>query len=410
MCSIGREENRCNSPGICQVPGYFGGGVWVRGSKDFQKQVSKVERELIESRYNISNLQPEKLAQNIFEYNNVILNSEKELIHRKIFDTSKEGGAMPTVSSNSIRDLHKYFQMHNEGSKESNLNYFLIKKWMGREYRKKRKNNPMALVYLSVDFYFSIYVVKLDKKGRRVNQLKACFPAERSDIKAKPLEKIIEISFVDKGLLWDSKKKITLEFNAKQIDEFALHHQQAKVLFGATSKLSAPRKSITGNKMYQSSIVTKGAYQDATMGIESMSNSGKSRSKITTILESQLTSEPKQRLNTSMTKSKEESEEEYDLENSSFKFNPMSYNSNPNRNIDFNLERYEDNLDDIEKNYTSEKMINMNNFGEFQSQNREFDREMLEQIKAEINMFKKNVDTIENISDYEDQEDSLKSD
>ena len=357
-------------------------------------------------------MQPEKLAQNIFEYNNVILQSEKDLIQRRIFDVSKKGGVMPSTSSNSVRDLQKYFHMHNEGKKENNLNYFLVKKWMGREYRKKRKNNPMALVYLSVDFYFSIYIVKLDKKGRRVNQLKACFPAEKSDIKAKPLEKIIEISFVDKGLLWDSKKKMILEFNAKQIDEFALHHQQAKVLFGSTSKLSNTRNSFTKHRLYQSSIVTRGAYQDATMGIESMSNSNKtkSKSKITTIFESQMMTEPRQKLNTSMSKSKEESEDDYDLEDSNFKFQPMSYNSNPNRNIDFNMETYEDNLDDIEKNYTSEKMINMNNFGEFQSQNREFDREMLEQIKAEINMFKKNVETIENISDFEDDESSHKSD
>jgi hypothetical protein len=354
-------------------------------------------------------LQPDKLSKNIFEYNNVILNSEKELIQRKILDSTKLGGAMPTMSTHSIRDLHKFFKMHNEGSKENNLNYFLVKKWMGREYKKKRKNNPMALVYLSVDFFFSIYVIKVDKKGRRVNQLKACFPAEKSDIKARPLEKIIEISFVDKGLLWDTKKKIILEFNAKQIDEFALHHQQAKVLYENSSKSINSRKSLTGNKLYQSSIVTGGAYQDATMGIEKMRNDNQSKGKISTILENNLRSNPKQKLNTSMTKSKEDSEEEYDLEGSSYKFHPMSYSSNPNRNMEFNLETYEDNLEDIEKNYTSEKMINMNNFGDMPSQHREFDREMLEQLKAEINMFKKKVDTIENISDNEEDNLSDKS-
>lgn len=345
-------------------------------------------------------MSPEKLSQNIFDYNNVILPAEKDMIRRKIAN-KKVGGAMPTMSTDSFRDLQLFFNMHNNLDRESHLNYFLVKKWLGKEYKRKRRNNPMALVYLSVDFYYSIYVVKTNKKGKKMAELKACFPAEKSEIKARPLEKIIEISYVDKGLLWDSKKKIILEFNGKQIDEFALHHQQARILFGSSPKFT--KKPEKGHQvLHQSSIVTRGGYQDATMGTKSLGTGFKKKPKATTILESNLIEEPSKKLNTSMNQLNDSKEDEYNLDETDFQQQTMNYNSNPNRNAQFTFDKYDDNLDAFEKHYVSEKMIDMQDMIGFSPNNREFDEDMLEQLKQEINMFKKKVEKYENISEEED--------
>lgn len=361
---------------------------------------------LINSRYNIANLQPEKLCKNIFNYNAIILPNEIEMINKKISEIPSDGG-MPLTPSNNMRDLQLFFKLHDQRYRESQINYFLIKKWLGREYKKKRKNNPMALIYLSVDFYYSIYVVKTTKK-KKISVLKACFPAENSEIKAKPLEKIIEISYTEKGLIWDSKKKIILELNRKQIDEFALHHQQAKILYTSSSRNKTNNKKNI-QPLYQSSIITKGGYQDVTKITEPMSNSSKfkKKNKITTILENNLTTLPSKRLNTSANRS-DESEEEYNLEESNFKFHPFMLNSNPQKDLEIsNFQKYDENLDEIEKNYTSEKMIIMDDPREYSSTPRELDYDMLEQVKAEIMLFKK--EKIKMPVD-EDENDSFDSD
>lgn len=345
-------------------------------------------------------MSPEKLSRNIFEYHNVILPAEKEMIERKIADNRK-GGAMPSTATSGLQDLKLYFKMHNNLDRESHLNYFLVKKWLGREYKRKRRNNPMALVYLSVDFYYSIYVVRTNKKGHKVNELKACFPAEQSEIKARPLEKIIEISYIDKGLLWDSKKKIILEFNGKQIDEFALHHQQARILYGSGVRpLKSPAKA--HEVLYQSSIVTRGGYQDATMGTKSLETGFKKKPKATTILESNVMKAPSQKLNTSRNQSDGSREDEYNLEDTDYQKMTANYSSNPNRNAHFTFDKYDDNLEVFERNYVSEKMIDMQDVIGFSPNNREFDQRMLEQLKEEINMFKKKVESHENISEDEE--------
>ena len=321
---------------------------------------------------------------------------------------------MPFTPTNTLKDLRIFFNLHNQKEKESRLNYFLVKKWMGREYKKKRKNNPMALIYLSVDFFYSIYVIGKGKKGQRITKLKACFPAEQAQIKARPLEKLIEISYTDKGLLWDTKKKFILEFNAKQIDEFALHHQQARVLYVSNSS-SKSQKSSYIPPMYQSSIITgqkhqlrtSGMYQDVTLPNEKINNGFKKKSEVQIMNQESNLSRPSKRLTTSPSKSEHLSEEDYDLEDSSYRFHPFAYNSNINRSTDFDLRNYdEDEHGGDEKQYTS---VQGTRNLDFSSGGREIDEELLEELKAEMNLFKKKIEnqqsdgTEEELSDEDEQ-------
>ena len=58
------------------------------------------------------------------------------------------------------------------------------------------------------------------------------------------------------------EKKTYIQLSPDQVDEFCLHHQQAKILFGLSSKTN----------LYSSSIVTKGNYEDVTATDQKIEN------------------------------------------------------------------------------------------------------------------------------------------
>lgn len=106
------------------------------------------------------------------------------------------------------------------------------------------------MIYLSVDFYYSIYEEKINTEGEKEQKLKYSFQAEKCTVDCKPNNNIIEIIFSSIGIIWNSKKVIKFELDADHINEFLLHYQQSKVIMKSDSRAH----------LYQSSIVTKGEY------------------------------------------------------------------------------------------------------------------------------------------------------
>ena len=164
---------------------------------------------LINSRYRIMTIQPETISQNLFDYDKILKTNEIQLVNRRIGKKSvKEGQdiAINPHTKNSLLDLRMFFVMSSEEIKENQLNYFLIKKWVGLDATKANKR-PTMIIYLSVDFFYSIYIEKTTRNGEVITELKTRFHAEKSTVHAKPLEKVIVINYIEKGLLWNSKKK-----------------------------------------------------------------------------------------------------------------------------------------------------------------------------------------------------------
>lgn len=195
------------------------------------------------------NLQPESIAQNRFEYTKILKPSELTLVNRRIKKTNSKGRL--SAAKDSLSDLQKFFVLSSDDSDESKLNYFLIKRWVGFDAKKKKSKSPV-IVNLSVDHYYSIYVEKKQKKGNSVMERKARFPAEKAQVAEKRSQhRIIEITYPEKGIFWTSKKKIRIGLADNEVDEFLLHHNQALTLFSQN------------NNITQSAIVSKTGYQDA---------------------------------------------------------------------------------------------------------------------------------------------------
>ena len=195
------------------------------------------------------NLQPEAIAQNRFQYNKIMKSSELTLVNRRIKKRNDKGPL--SGSRDSLADLQKFFVMSSDDSDESKLNYFLINKWIGYDAKKKKTRSPV-IINLSVDYYYSIYLEKKQKKGNSIMERKARFPAEKATVfESRNGERAIEISYPEKGLFWTSKKKIRIGLAANEVEEFMLHHQQALSIFSQAKALS------------QSAIVSKTAYSDA---------------------------------------------------------------------------------------------------------------------------------------------------
>lgn len=196
------------------------------------------------------NLQPETLSNNFYEYTKILKPNEIQLVNRKLGkNIIKEA---PLSNSNSLSDLKSFFLKSLNKTNESQLNYFIIKKWVGKIFN-KNKDQPI-IIYLSVDFFYSIYQEKVNKEGEKELELKYTFQAEKCTINSKPNNNFIEIVFSSIGILWNSKKKIKIELTSDYIDEFLLHYQQAKIIMGSNS----------GVNLYQSSIITKSEYEDVT--------------------------------------------------------------------------------------------------------------------------------------------------
>lgn len=216
------------------------------------------------------NLNPEQFAQNKFEYSRFLRPNEIDMVNRKVGKVGEQSTNLFGKEEDTIEDLKKFFIKPSEQMKESHLNYFLIKKWKVSEYNKKAKDDQKVLIYLSVDFFYSIYIEREDKAGKLKRTFKASFHAETSELVVKEIEKVIEISYISKGFLWDSSKKIKLRFPGDSMDEFILHHQRAKTIFNDPTSKKARIEQDYGKK-YMSSINLTGKYTENTQKEETIS-------------------------------------------------------------------------------------------------------------------------------------------
>ena len=265
--------------------------------------------------------------------------------------------------------------LSSEEIKETQLNYLIVRKFKGQEYKKKRVKNPTAHIYLSVDFFYSIYIEKIDKTGKLENIFKMTFPAETSSLKVKEVEKVVEITYIEKGILWDSKKKIQIQLPGDSLDEFILHHQQAKIMFKNRNFNEGSGKK-KKKEVHQSSIQLKGKYQDSTEKIEEVKNSGKNNNSS----ENQI-------------RNKSDSSENEELSG-------MVKHFQSNQNLENQHEEfYDEGLDEIEKNYTSEKFVHIDKFNDYINHKTELDEELVEQLERDNMVFKKRIENIEEVEE-----------
>lgn len=257
--------------------------------------------------------------------------------------------------------------MSSEQMNESQLNYLLVKKWVGHEYKKKRLSTVLH-VYLSVDFFYSVYAERPGKTGQVEQALKAVFAAESTSLNVREIEKVVEITYVEKGLLWDSKKKLRIQFSADVLEEFKLHYHQARIMFTDEEPRVDPDPE-PQRPIHQSSIPLQGGYKDS---------GGK--------MPGELEKEPRpiqsarETLGPSRGSGEKEEEEDY----------------------------YGEGLDEIERNYTSEKIIHIDEFNDILHEKKEIDEEFMKELQSEMFIFKKKIGQVEEIE--EDQfEDASRS-
>jgi hypothetical protein len=279
--------------------------------------------------------------------------------------------------------------MSSEDMKETQLNYLVVRKWTGKEYKKKRSKNPVVHVYLSVDFFYSVYLEKTNKSGKVENHLKVSFPAETSDLVIKEIENVIEVTYIEKGLLWDSKKKVRLQFTPDAIDEFVMHHQQAKEMLNTTKVEDKSKNTEKPQvKVHQSSIQLNQNPQP-------------------------IKPEPKKQITMQDFVAKSP-EEQNDLKESAvFEDDPMIFEKQEKYLNESGMKQeseiyYDEGLDEIEKNYTSEKFINIDKFNNFLHHKEEIDQDLLEKLENEMLPFRKKIDDMDEVEEIaEDHSENL---
>lgn len=311
------------------------------------------------SQSSIKNIDPEKFAKNVFEYNRFLRPNEIELVNRKIGKSSEKRNKMFGREENTINDLRSFFIKSSQEMKELQLNYFLVKKWSATDV--KKNSETRVHIYLSIDYFYSIYEEKTDNKGNIHKIFKTAFHAENSDIVVKEIQKMIELSFIEKKLLWNSSKKIKLVFEEQDLQSFILHHDNAKSVFGKKNL----KKDKVDVKVYQSSINFSNKKTSKSNMIGNVKN-GKEQ-----IVETK------------------EFKEDEDYDRKDLELNDFQSNRELNNNSldDNHLE-----MGDNQKLYLSEKVINSNDFGDSLDQ-KELDYDLINQIKQEKHMFKKKKDS-----------------
>lgn len=174
--------------------------------------------------------------------------NEIQLVNRRIGKTITDSSQSP----NSILDLRRFFMLSSEKMNESQLNYLLVKKRVGHEYKKNRQN-----ILILVGGFLPLSLYWKDKQMGKIDQVfKASFPAETTTLNVKKIEKVIEITYINKGIIWDSKQKKS-KFSEDVVDEFVMHYHQARVMF--TNEVPEPSKEPI-KPLHQSSIPLQGKY------------------------------------------------------------------------------------------------------------------------------------------------------
>lgn len=304
----------------------------------------------------------------MFEYKRFLRTNEIDLVNRKIgkipskSDSAKRENTLFGSREDTLADLEDFFMRTSKKTKELQLNYFLVKSWRATEHRKK--GAVPVHIFLSVDFCYSVYLEATDKAGYACKIFKRVFHAETSKITVKEVQKVVEITFKEKGLLWNSSKKMKLEFAEEDLDEFVLHHQQALAILGRkASKKDSEGKS--NKKMTKSSIQLSGKYQDSTDKVESVKSIKKQKAKTS----------------------------EFDLTGTL---------EDANGDMGSGGELEEDkrnNMDEqIQRVYQSEKDL-LSNGVKNEMEPRELDDELVEELKSEVLLFKKKIGPIEEMEE-----------
>ena len=145
--------------------------------------------------------------------------------------------SLPKKEKQDIVHLKKFFLSTSAVMKENRINYFRIKQWSGCEGKGKRSPKKM-IIFLSVDFYYSIYIENKESKSNDTLKLKASFQVEKCDAFAKREKSEIVLTYVEKGFLWNSKKTVYIKMPQEQVEDFLMYYQQAYMIIDSKERMN----------------------------------------------------------------------------------------------------------------------------------------------------------------------------
>ena len=183
--------------------------------------VSDLNNLFIESSKKLKNLKPNVISENVFEYSRFMRPSEKQLIKSRIQKNKEE--------EQDLGHLKKFFLKPSQSMQDHQINYFLISKW--RALQGKGKRNPKTIfIYLSVDFFYSVYTEERTKDRGNEFKLHFSVPIEKCDVFAKREKAEIVMTYTEKGMLWNSKKSVYLKMSNEEVEQFLKYYQRARLL------------------------------------------------------------------------------------------------------------------------------------------------------------------------------------
>lgn len=183
-------------------------------------------QEFTKSAESLGELNAGLISENVFEYTRFMRPSERSLIKSRL---GLSTGSEEEEPSQNLDHLKRFFMMPSQSSQRKNISYFLLSKW--EAFQGKGKRDPKRLfVYLSVDFFYSIYVEERSKDQSENHKFLVSLPIEKCDVFAKREKAEIVLTYTTKGMIWNSKKSVYLKMENDQIEQFINFYQRARLL------------------------------------------------------------------------------------------------------------------------------------------------------------------------------------
>lgn len=116
-------------------------------------------------------------------------------------------GPTPALSLDTITDFVATSKTFNNFA---DLDYFYIRRFEG--HQGEGSAQVQIVIFVTVDIFYSVYKVK-----NSALELLLSLQVEKCDLKSRPDKGMIEFLYKEKGLLWDSKKSLSVYFNIKEL-------------------------------------------------------------------------------------------------------------------------------------------------------------------------------------------------
>ena len=202
-------------------------------------------------------LNPNDLAKNVFQIKRFLRNTEEQLVQSRLRNNSRiesknkaaeeqkngmatddhekseniEHHEIKTKTNKNIpnvgfSELNTYFLLSSQEMKEDRLNYFILRSWQGTD---GKDSSRKMMIYLTIDQFYSVYLESEDKKKRKVLKLKASIMVDKCDVFAKREKSQVVITYVVKGVFWNSKKTLYFNLANPELEDFLRFYQKARI-------------------------------------------------------------------------------------------------------------------------------------------------------------------------------------